>query len=155
MEIMVTLKTATDLEAVVSAARGWLLKLDDVTVRHKPSADRWSIAEVVGHMIDSACNNHQRFIRAQELDELTFPKYEQNSWVAKSVYETADWSQLVQFWYLYNLHLAVVIRGIPSDQLSTSCTITPYDPCTLEYLVIDYLDHLNHHLAKIRERVES
>ena len=82
---MTTVDVASRLAATVRESRSWLLGLDDMTVRHKPSIDRWTIAEVVGHMIDSACNNHQRFILAQELDELTFPKYEQNVWVARII----------------------------------------------------------------------
>ena len=75
---------AAKLVTTVNESRTWLLSLDEEAVRYRPAADRWSIAEVVGHLIDSACNNHQRFVRAQETSELTFPKYEQNSWVIKN-----------------------------------------------------------------------
>ena len=104
-------------------------------------------------MIDSACNNHQRFIRAQELPELTFPGYEQNLWVQKNGYHESDWRELVELWFLYNQRLADVIRRIPPEELETPCTITLYETCTLGFLVDDYLDHLLHHLGKIRERV--
>ncbi len=150
---MIHTETATALIAAVNEARIWLYELADPIVREKPTPDRWSIAEVIGHMIDSACNNHQRFVRAQEVDALTFPKYDQNVWVARASYDQADWHELVDLWHLYNLQLARVIANIPVDQLETPCTITPYETCTLGFLVTDYLDHLNHHLAKIRERV--
>lgn len=146
---------ADQLAAVVNEARPWLSLLDETVVRHRPTPDRWSIAEVVGHLIDSACNNHQRFIRAQEGEKLTFPKYDQNSWVEKNGYHDSPWSPLVDLWCLYNLHLAQVIRNIPLQQLETECTITPYDACTLGFLVTDYVDHLKHHLAKIRERLDE
>ena len=145
---------AKKLQASISEARTWLAELDETTVRHKPTPDRWSIAEVVGHLVDSASNNHQRFIRAQELESLSFPKYEQNQWVALNRYHESEWTPLVELWYHYNLHLAHVIRNIPIDKLSTACTITPFDACTLEFLVTDYLDHLNHHLGKIQERLK-
>ncbi len=150
---MTQAETASALIAAVNEARSWLYELTDPVVREKPTPDRWSIAEVIGHMIDSACNNHQRFIRAQEVDELTFPKYEQNLWVERAGYDESNWSELVDLWHLYNLQLARVIAKIPSDQLDTPCTITPYETCTLGFLVTDYLDHLNHHLAKIHERI--
>ena len=152
---MGTIETATSLIAVVTEARVWLLNLDAATVRHKPTPDRWSIAEVIGHLIDSACNNRQRFIRAQEEDEPTFSKYDQNSWAAKNGCHRSRWTDLVELWYFYNLHLAQVMRAIPNDQLGTPCTIAPSQTCALEFLVTDYLDHLNHHLEKIRERIED
>ncbi len=146
---------ADRLIETVDAAMAWLAPLAEPAVRHRPGPDRWSIAEVIGHLVDSACNNHHRFIRAQEADELVFPKYDQNSWVAKAGYYESDWQTLVSLWRLYNHHLAQVIRHIPDDQLPTVCKIGPYDPCTLEFLVTDYLDHLRHHVKKIRERVDA
>lgn len=143
---------ASQLTSTVGEWRIKLLELDQTTARHKPSADRWSIAEVLGHLVDSACNNHQRFVRAQESDALTFPKYNQNTWVSASDYQHCDWPQLVELWSLYNYHIAHVMRNIPERSLQTPCTITPYETCTLEFLVTDYLDHLYHHLKKIGER---
>lgn len=150
---MTTAQTADALVTAVNVATEWLQDLPEDIVHEKPSPDRWSIAEVIGHMIDSACNNHQRFIRAQEGDQLTFPRYDQNSWVAKSCPDGVDWVELVGLWRSYNVFLANVIRQIPTSQLDTPCTITPLEPCTLGFLVSDYLDHLNHHVSKIQERV--
>lgn len=145
--------TADELESTVSRARQWLLALDEAAIRYKPSPDRWSIAEVIGHLVDSACNNHQRFVRAQTTDKLVFPKYDQNDWASFGCYHTRSWPELVEFWYHYNLQLAHLIRAIPEEQLTTPCEISGYEPCTLEFLVTDYLDHLNHHLRKIEERM--
>ena len=150
---MSVIATADGIEQAVKVSRDWLVKLDEEAVRHKPTPDRWSIAEVIGHLVDSACNNHQRFVRAQTTDKLVFPKYEQNDWAALGHYHTRDWAGLLDLWCQYNLQLAHLIRSIPEDKLSNPCEITGYEPCTLEYLVTDYLDHLNHHLLKIKERV--
>ena len=140
------------LLSTIDEWRTTLLGLDEDTVRHKPSKDRWSICEVVGHLVDSACNNHQRFVRAQEGDELTFPKYDQNAWVRAGNYNQSDWPSLVGLWYLYNQQIARIIRHIPTSQLDTPCTIAPYETCTLKFLIDDYLDHLQHHMGKIKER---
>lgn len=148
-------KIAANLRETVTTARDWLLILDESAVRNRPAPDRWSIAEVVGHLIDSACNNHQRFIRAQEVEHLEFPKYEQRSWVENSDHHGRPWNELVELWYLYNLHLAHVMNNIPEDKLHRPCTVTPGDPETLETIVVGYFDHLQHHLAKIRERTRS
>ena len=151
MKLRETSKKLTDR---VTQSREWLLGFGEIMVRHKPSADRWSIAEVIGHLVDSASNNHQRFIRAQESESLTFPKYEQNSWVTRNAYASANWESLVELWYHYNMQLARVLAQIPDEDLSKQCTIGENEPVTLEWLATDYLDHLVHHLKKIEERVD-
>ncbi len=117
--------------------RGILLDLDEAVVRYKPAADRWSIAEVIGHLVDSACNNHQRFIRAQESDALRFPKYEQNLWVAAGNYQQSDWLQLVELWSLYNLHIAHVMCNIPERKLETPCMAGIHSGGAIEVIVVD------------------
>ena len=151
---MKLIQTSEKLVDQVTKSREWLLGFGEMMVRHKPAADRWSIAEVIGHLVDSASNNHQRFIRAQESDSLSFPKYEQNSWVAKNAYASANWESLVELWFHYNLQLARVIAQIPEEDLVKQCTIGEYEPVTLEWLATDYVDHLVHHLKKIEERVD-
>ena len=110
---------------------------------------------MIGHLVDSACNNHQRFVRAQNCTELIFPKYEQNEWVAAGHYRTCPWGSLVQLWHAYNQQLAHVIRHIPESDLSTQCTITPNAVCTLGFLVTDYVAHLHHHLNILNERIDK
>jgi hypothetical protein len=147
----------TDIAAEIERlADLWHVRLSDAsaeTAHSKPSTDRWSISEVIGHLVDSACNNHQRFVRAQSTDELIFPKYEQNDWVSAAQYRECNWLSLVTLWCEYNRMLAGLIRNIPEQRLTVPCTITPYDTCTLGFLVTDYLDHLNHHLSILDTRL--
>lgn len=150
---MNTNPTADQLTATIERWRTILLELDESTARHKPTPDRWSIAEVVGHMIDSACNNHQRFIRAQADQADQLRQYDQNAWVLGSNYQQSDWKALVSLWHFYNQHLAQVMRNIPQDAMQTVCTVGSSPPCTLKFLVNDYLDHMEHHLKKIEERI--
>lgn len=148
-------ETASAIESLIETWRRKLLSLDAATAHAKPSPDRWAISEVVGHLIDSACNNHQRFVRAQDCPELVFPKYEQNDWVSAANYRLCNWKSLVELWYHYNRQIAVLIRNIPEAKLSTPCTITPHDTCTLGFLVADYFDHMDHHIVKLAERFET
>ena len=150
-----TSDAADKLLAAIDPWKDRLLSLDEATVRHKPSPERWSIAEVIGHLVDSACNNHQRFVRAQECNALTFPAYNQNTWVPAGNYQEFDWASLVQLWYSYNQLIAHVMRNIASSALETECTIAPFEPCTLQFLVEDYVVHLEHHLNKIGERIDG
>jgi hypothetical protein len=121
---------------------------------------RWSPKQVIGHLIDSAANNHQRFVRAQSTYDLVFPGYEQDNWVQVQKYQDESWAELVQLWASYNLHLLHVISVIPEDVLNRVRTehnldqiawktVPKASPTTLEYFVRDYAGHLRHHLAQI------
>jgi hypothetical protein len=144
---------AEELIEVVESCAARLAVLSADSVTHKPSPARWSIQEVIGHLVDSASNNHQRFVRAQQADELVLPDYEQNFWVASQGYNHCDWLELLDLWRLYNRHLAHVIRRIPDVKMQVQCTIGPNAPVSLSYLVEDYLVHLKHHVNKIKDRI--
>jgi len=109
----------------------------------------WSRKQVLGHLIDSASNNHQRFVRAALQGQLDFPGYDQQGWVRVQAVEEAPWPTLIALWASYNRHLAHVIAHLPPAQLGTACRIGSGEPVTLRFLVEDYLRHLLHHLAQL------
>jgi DinB superfamily len=109
----------------------------------------WSRKQVLGHLIDSASNNHQRFVRAVQADSLDFPAYDQEGNVRVQAPQDADWGLLVSLWASYNRYLAHVIARLPAAKLETICRIGTGRPATLGYIATDYLRHLVHHLAQI------
>jgi hypothetical protein len=150
----------TELREVVAAVTPRLLALSDAEAARPPAPGKWSPKEVMGHLIDSASNNHQRFVRAQFTDDLVFPGYEQEKWVEAQRYRAAPWSDLVGLWRLFNLHLARVIEAIPASVRlqprarhnlhELAWQNVPQDqPATLEYFMRDYVRHLEHHIAQI------
>src|SRR4051795_7438116 len=132
---------ASDLETTVDRAVEQLRKMEEPTVSQRPAPDRWTIKEVIGHLIDSAANNHQRFVRAQFVAELIFPKYEQNQWIQSQHYNDRDWQELIELWQCYNRHLAHVIRNVEPRALDVQCVIGNYEPVTLCFLMEDYVVH--------------
>jgi hypothetical protein len=112
-------------------------------------AGGWSRRQVMGHLIDSASNNHQRFVRASLTDSLEFPAYDQNGWARVQAAEEADWSLVVALWASYNRYLAHVIAHLPPAKLEVPCRIGENEPVTLQFLAEDYLAHMVHHLQQI------
>ena len=90
-----------------------MLAISEEESRVPRAEDKWSPKEIVGHLIDSASNNHQRFVRAQFTDHLVFPGYEQESWVRAQGYRDEPWPLLVELWRSFNLHLAHVMERSP------------------------------------------
>jgi hypothetical protein len=109
----------------------------------------WSRKQVIGHLIDSASNNHQRFVRAALQPSLDFPGYDQSGSVQVQAVQDADWKILVALWAAYNRYLAHVIARLPASKLETLCRIGSDDAVTLDFLATDYLRHLRHHLSQL------
>jgi hypothetical protein len=126
-----------------------LLKgISDTKYSMKPSPEKWSKKEILGHLIDSATNNHQRFIRAQfENNPAIF--YDQDMWVAHSHYNELPVKQLIRFWKVYNKHLLEIIKRIPAENLMRECKMRDGNHVTLQFLIDDYVTHLQHHLKQI------
>ena len=110
---------------------------------------KWSRKQILGHLIDSAANNHQRFVRAQEQTRLVFPAYAQNHWVTAQRYDERAWSDLIAFWANYNRHLAHIINNLPEGDRQTLCQVGSGEPVALGFLVHDYVVHLRHHVDQI------
>ena len=112
-------------------------------------AGGWSRKQVIGHLIDSASNNHQRFVRAAQQESLEFPGYDQAANVRIQAPQEAEWALLVSLWAAYNRYLAHVIARLPASKLETVCRIGSGEPVTLGFIATDYLRHLVHHLGQI------
>lgn len=149
-----------DLARTVRWATERLRSVDEGLTSTRPAPDAWCAKEIIGHLIDSAANNHQRFVRIRWQDDMVFPGYAQVEWVQAQDYIAAPWGELLDLWLSYNLHLSRVMIGIPDavrfqprarhnlGQLAWQKP--PNDqPATLDYFMADYVGHLKHHLRQI------
>jgi DinB superfamily len=156
------LDCAEDLRTTVARTADALAAISDGAAARRPAPGKWSAKEIIGHLIDSAANNHARFVRAQLQDDLVFPGYAQAEWVAAQHYQEAPWHALLTLWREYNLHIARVMEAVPADLRRRErtrhnlheigwTTIAVDRPATLDHLMRDYVGHLHHHLHQIQE----
>jgi hypothetical protein len=138
-----------NLLRVIDSAEPRLREISDAESRKPILRGGWSRKQVIGHLVDSASNNHQRFVRASLQPSLEFPGYDQNGCVRVQAIQEADWLHLVALWAAYNRYLAHVIGHLPPAKLETPCRIGSDKPVTLRFLATDYLAHLLHHLHQI------
>jgi len=109
----------------------------------------WSRREILGHLVDSALNNHQRFVRAALGGSYTGPTYAQSDWVDIHGYHSMPWASLLEHWRLQNVLLGEVIRRVPESMLEAPCLIGDNAPVSLRFLIEDYVAHLDHHLKQL------
>lgn len=138
-----TLDRCTPLLLAVPAAAA-------AAAAHRPAAGKWSKLEILGHLIDSAGNNQQKFVRLLLAGgPLDFVGYQQRGWVEAQHYRSADWPELVALWRALNRHLAQVIEHAPIDRLANTITIDGEGPFRLDFVMRDYVEHTKHHLLQI------
>jgi hypothetical protein len=119
----------------------------------RPGGDKtWSPKEELGHLIDSAINNHVRFVCAAIGPEFRGPGYAQDDWVTVHAYQDMAWNRIVELWRLHNLHLAFLLERIPDAKLETLCVVGSGEPMPLRSLVEDYALHMQHHLDHLLGR---
>jgi len=143
------LGVAIDIVGILEAAVPRLSALGDSGALAIRPGGSWSAKEILGHLIDSATNNHQRFVRAQLERELVFPSYEQDRWVAVQGHAERPFAELVSLWDALNRHVAHVVARIPAEKVETPCRIGDGPAVTLEFVARDYVRHLRHHLEQI------
>lgn len=109
----------------------------------------WTRKQIVGHLLDSAANNRQRFVRASTGGSYSGPKYEQDAWVAAHGYVEQTWATLLAWWATEHAILAAVVDRIAEDRLETPCVVGENAPVTLRWLIEDYVDHQKWHLQQL------
>jgi hypothetical protein len=149
---MVTPPTiAAALHAAIDEALKLFAGVDERRTAIRSTPDAWSAREVLGHLIDSACNNHRRFIVAQTCELARFDSYDQNAWVSAQRYHEVPWRDLVALWTAYNRLLAHVIAVTPAPTLACSA-MSPdgTTQLTLGFVMEDYVQHLRHHVHQLK-----
>jgi hypothetical protein len=112
--------------------------------------DSWSVKEVLGHLLDSLSNNHQRLARHNAKGNLAFPAYDQVLFVKRGNYKTFDFNSLLSLWYTYNRFLLHMIANIPSDEMASTITVGDRPAVTIAQLVEDYFAHIEIHEKQVR-----
>lgn len=124
-----------------------LCTISEENMSSKPAPNKWSKKEILGHLIDSATNNHQRFVRGQFEDKPAI-RYNQDKWNEFSFYQEMESAQIISFWAAYNQQLVEIIQRIPAENLVRQVKIGD-ELLTLAFLINDYVEHLEHHLKQV------
>lgn len=140
--------TLNQLQHLVDTVPGILLAIPDDEFSRKLTPDKWSKKEIIGHLIDSATNNHHRFVRGQ-FDDHPVILYDQNLWNQHSFYQQMDGPRLIAFWAMYNQHIIELIKRMPKEGLEKGCRMRDGEVYTISWLFDDYVRHLEHHLRQI------
>jgi len=141
-------KSINRLQELCSIIPNHMEEISEEVFTRIPSQGKWSKKQILGHLIDSAANNHQRFVRIQyEQDPIIY--YDQNEWNRVQEYNKTNSKELKLLWKLYNLHLLHIIKNIPSDKLERKGALKSGNEYSLGWYINDYVEHLEHHLHQV------
>ncbi|OJU54404.1 MAG: hypothetical protein BGN96_13255 [Bacteroidales bacterium 45-6] len=127
------------------------------TITQKRNKQNRTIKQILGHLIDSASNNHQRMIRLQYNSDLVFPDYRQDNdlWIALQDFQNEDWHDLIQLWKYFNLHMIQVIKSVDESNLDNYWHDFEGTKVTLQQMIEGYLWHIDLHLNEIQELIDK
>jgi DinB superfamily len=148
-------KTATEFSKGCAEIRAALTAFPEASVDTRYRSGGWTRKQVLGHMIDSAANNHQRFVRAALDGRYAGPGYQQDGWVEIHGYAELPWETLLEMWFAVHGVLQRVVSRIPEERLQSPCSVGDDAPVTLQFLIEDYIVHQRHHLEQITREVTS
>jgi hypothetical protein len=148
-------KVLTDLlRTTIERELPELENLSDEAAAVRPNGETsWSPKEELGHLIDSAANNHMRFVRGALDGVYRGPGYAQNDWVRVHGYQEMPWNEIISTWLLYNRLLVRVVANVPENRLDSDCFIGGNEtPETLAFIIEDYVLHMQHHIDHLLGR---
>src|SRR4030095_12359876 len=143
------------LKSLIAALPGRLAGISQERASTKPSPESWSAKQELGHLIDSAANNHQRIARAQLEDNLALPGYDGDRWVEIHGYHNREWNDLIAQWRSGDAQLLAAAKAAPQEAWSHPLTVGGSEPMTLEFVLDDYVAHMASHLRHIGVKVDD
>ncbi len=144
--------SAARLRRALADALPRLQRLPEADAARPCAPGGWTGKQLLGHLIDSASNNHARLVLAPHHDGCLFPDYAQDHWVTAQDYQSEPWEDIVTLWAAFNRHLLHLLERIPAARESHTCVITGINdsqPMTVAFLAERYVKHLEHHLGQI------
>jgi hypothetical protein len=149
LELLNPVELSEQLTAVVRQALPWLQTLTEASASRSEKAGKWCAKEVMGHLTDSAINNHARVMRLQIESEPNLPGYEQMAWVSLQHYVDKEWARVLEVWATLNEHFAWAVSHIDRARLANTGNVEG-DELTLGFLIEDYIAHMEHHLRALK-----
>ncbi len=146
---------AQEFRAGLNAIETELFALDPALAGTPWRVGGWTRKQILGHLLDSAANNRQRFVRASIDGHYTGPEYAQDAWVAAHGYAHQPWETLLRWWQTEHQILAAIVDTISEDRLHALCVVGENPPVTLRFLIEDYLVHQRWHLAQLKANSKS
>ena len=151
----VSLVTETD---IVSALHSQIAEFDNLLagISDEKSAfayaeGKWSVAELLGHIIDGERVFSYRALRISRGDQTPLASFEENSYVANSNFRATKLAELLEEFSLLRQSNVLMFKNLPAEAWSRTGTASSA-AVSVRALAFIMVGHARHHLNILRER---
>lgn len=121
----------------------------DSLLRYEPG--KWSLREVVGHMIDTERIFAYRALRIARNDRTALPGFEQDDYIAAADFDRCAWTDLIDEFYAVRRSNLAMFRGLTEDAW-TRRGIASGNELSVRAAAYIIAGHERHHLGVIRDK---
>lgn len=144
------LTRVADLQKVIISTSSFISHTDKKDLDIKFNESKWSKKEILGHLVDSAINNLQRFLEVQfKAQPYIIKKYQQDELVIANNYQKADITEIVNLWETLNQRISNLIYAANPSFFELKIILPDGVMQDVAYLFDDYVAHLEYHVKQI------
>ncbi len=126
----------------------------DWSYRYAPG--KWSRKEILGHLVDSARYNLERFTEiSYKPQPYIVHTYDQDDLVKINAYDAMDSSEVIQLWQVLNQQIIRVLGNIPESTFDYKIILPSGEENTFRFLAEDYVVHMEHHMKQFEHQKKS
>lgn len=145
------------MKAAIEKTRGLLVQgqayfthTDETVLREPITTGKWSRKQILGHLVDSALNNLQRFTEISTKPQpYIYREYAQNELVELNAYQEMPTEELLALWLALNWQIIRVMEHQTEQRLSLEILFTDGSKTDLRFIMHDYPEHMEHHFRQI------
>ena len=125
--------------------------VDDTSALARYSPGKWSVKEVLGHLVDVERIFAYRLLRIGRGDITPLPGFDENVYVPPAGFDDRALRDLVAEFRAVRLSTVALLNGLPSAAWSRrgSASGNPVSTRALAYIIVG---HVTHHLGVLRDR---
>lgn len=113
---------------------------------------KWTIQEIVVHLLDSHMVAADRMKRIIAEDTPTLIGYDETLFAKNLHYDKIDAAMACEAFRLIHMMMADILRQLPDSAFQRFGNHNERGRLTLENMVIDYTKHVDHHMKFLREK---
>lgn len=121
----------------------------------KLSPEKWSVKEVVSHLVDSLLVHSYRIRKVASEPDVKFTSFDQDAWVAHTHGNEADLTELLQSFQLLLRHNGAFFQRADQEAWGRKGLSYKGYEITLSGLVSLFIKHVDTHLAQIRRILQA
>ncbi|NHN29145.1 DinB family protein [Paenibacillus agricola] len=144
----ITLRPVNEYRATYVCIQEKIEGLTDLQLEWKPAPAKWSIKEVVAHLVDSSMVHAIRIRKIVAENTPQFLLYDQDAWVASSRSNATSMEEILSAFHALLLYNALFYERLSEEDWSKK-GLNGDKEVSIADLFQGFINHVNIHLAQI------